>query len=216
MLFRSTTPLVYEARDWNHGVFIGSAMSSETTAAAAGAVGVLRHDPMAMKPFTGYHMGDYFAHWIEMGKKVKNPPKIFNVNWFRTDKDGNFMWPGFGDNMRVLEWILKRCDNKADAEETAIGFVPKAEDIDITDLDYEICKGKKFGLNELKEILTIDKDKWAKEAEEIEGYYKNSIKDRIPEELWQNLETLRKNCAGAEVPAEKPVKPAKTAKPVKE
>ena len=193
----STTPLVYQAKDWNHGVFVGSAMSSETTAAAAGAVGVLRHDPMAMKPFTGYHMGDYFAHWVEMGKKVSNPPKIFNVNWFRTDKDGNFMWPGFGDNMRVLEWILKRCSGTADAEETAIGYVPKAEDIDITDLDYEICEGKKFGLDDLKEILTVDKAKWAKEAEEIEGYYTGTIKDRIPQELWDCLATLKENCKGA-------------------
>lgn len=200
----STTPLVYEARDWNHGVFIGSAMSSETTAAAAGAVGVLRHDPMAMKPFTGYHMGDYFAHWVDMGTKIKNPPKIFNVNWFRTDKDGNFMWPGFGDNMRVLEWILKRCsDTPVEAEETAIGYVPKAEDIDLSDMDYEITAGKKFGINDLKSILTVDKEKWAKEAEEIEGYYNNTIKDRIPQELWDCLNTLKNNCKPAAKPAPK-------------
>lgn len=213
----STTPLVYEARDWNHGVFIGSAMSSETTAAAAGAVGVLRHDPMAMKPFAGYHMGDYFGHWVEMGKKIKNPPKIFNVNWFRTDKDGNFMWPGFGDNMRVLEWILKRCsDTPVDAEETAIGYVPKPEDIDLTDLDYEICAGKKFGIDDLASILAVDKEKWSKEAEEIEGYYNGTIKDRIPQELWDCLATLKANCkvekkAPAKTAEEKPAKP-KTAK----
>lgn len=175
-------------------------MSSETTAAAAGAVGVLRHDPMAMKPFTGYHMGDYFAHWINMGKKIANPPKIFNVNWFRTDKDGNFMWPGFGDNMRVLEWILKRCDGTVDAQETAIGYVPKAEDIDISELDYEICKGKKFDLKSLKDILAVDNEKWAKEAEELEGYYNGTIKDRIPNELWQSLETLKNNCKKSETP----------------
>ena len=192
----STTPLVYEARDWNHGVFIGSAMSSETTAAATGAVGVLRHDPMAMKPFAGYHMGDYFAHWIEMGKKINNPPKIFNVNWFRQDKDGNFIWPGFGDNMRVLEWILKRCDdNPIDADDTAIGFVPKAEDIDISDLDYEIAPGKKFNIDSLREILAVDKQKWAAEAEELEGYYNGTIQSRIPDELWQCLHTLKANCA---------------------
>ena len=213
----STTPLVYEARDWNHGVFIGSAMSSETTAAAAGAVGVLRHDPMAMKPFAGYHMGDYFGHWVEMGKKIKNPPKIFNVNWFRTDKDGNFMWPGFGDNMRVLEWILKRCsDTPVDAEETAIGYVPKPEDIDLTDLDYEICAGKKFGVDDLAAILAVDKEKWAKEADEIEGYYNGTIKDRIPKELWDCLATLKSNCkiekkAPAKTAEEKPAKP-KTSK----
>ena len=189
----STTPLVYQSRDWNHGVFVGSAMSSETTAAATGATGVLRHDPMAMKPFAGYHMGDYFAHWIEMGKKVKNPPKIFNVNWFRQDENGNFMWPGFGDNMRVLEWILKRCDGSVDAEETPIGYVPYAEDIDISELDYEIAKGRKFTVNDLKAILAVDKAKWAKEAEEIEGYYKGTIKDRIPQELWDCLETLKRS-----------------------
>ncbi len=189
----STTPLVYQSRDWNHGVFVGSAMSSETTAAATGATGVLRHDPMAMKPFAGYHMGDYFAHWIEIGKKVKNPPKIFNVNWFRQDENGNFMWPGFGDNMRVLEWILKRCDGTVDAKETAIGYVPYAKDIDISGMDYEISAGKKFTVADLESILSVDKQKWAKEAEEIEGYYKGTIKDRIPQELWDCLETLKKN-----------------------
>ncbi len=189
----TTTPLVYQSRDWNHGVFIGSAMSSETTAAATGATGVLRHDPMAMKPFAGYHMGDYFAHWIEMGKKVKNPPKIFNVNWFRQDEDGNFMWPGFGDNMRVLEWILKRCDGTADARETEIGYVPYAKDIDLSGLDYEISKGRKFTVDDLDSILEVDKAKWAEEAKEIEGYYKGTIKDRIPQELWDCLETLKKN-----------------------
>ena len=193
----STTPLVYQARDWNHGVFIGSAMSSETTAAATGATGVLRHDPMAMKPFAGYHMGDYFAHWIEMGKKVdpEKAPKIFNVNWFRQDDEGNFVWPGFGDNMRVLEWILKRCgDTPVDAVETPIGYVPSAEDIDISELDYNISDKKKFDIKALKEILTVDKEKWAKEAEEIEGYYNNTIQSRVPQELWDCLETLKKNC----------------------
>ena len=191
----STTPLVYQSRDWNHGVFVGSAMSSETTAAATGATGVLRHDPMAMKPFAGYHMGDYFRHWIDMGKVVKNPPKIFNVNWFRQDEDGNFIWPGFGDNMRVLEWILKRCDEAVDADETAIGYVPRPQDIDLEDLDYEIAPGHKFGLDDLKGILEVDKEKWAKEADEIESYYKNTIKTRIPAELTECLETLKKNCA---------------------
>ena len=183
----STTPLCYQSRDWNHGVFVGSIMSSETTAAATGAVGVLRHDPMAMKPFIGYHVGDYFRHWIDMGKKVTNPPKIFNVNWFRQDEKGEFLWPGFGDNMRVLKWILDRCEDKVDAKETAIGYVPYAKDIDLTGLDYSV--------ETLESILEVDKAKWAKEAEEIEGYYKNTIKDRIPKELWDSLETLKKNCA---------------------
>ncbi len=190
----TTTPLVYQSRDWNHGVFVGSAMSSETTAAATGATGVLRHDPMAMKPFAGYHMGDYFQHWIDMGKAIKNPPKIFNVNWFRQDEDGNFIWPGFGDNMRVLEWILKRCDDAVDAEETAIGYVPRPQDIDLDELDYEIAPGHKFTQDDLKAILAVDKKRWAAEAEELESYYKNTIKTRIPAELTECLEKLKENC----------------------
>ena len=181
----TTTPLVYQSRDWDHGVFVGSIMSSETTAAATGAVGVLRHDPMAMKPFCGYHMGDYFAHWIEMGKKVKNPPKIFNVNWFRQDENGEFLWPGFGDNMRVLDWILKRCDNKIEAQETAIGYVPYAKDIDIEGLDYSV--------ETLERILYVDKERWSKEADEIAEFYKQ-FGDKLPKELSENLATLKKNC----------------------
>ncbi|MDE7305966.1 MAG: phosphoenolpyruvate carboxykinase (GTP), partial [Clostridia bacterium] len=161
--------------------------------------------------FAGYHMGDYFQHWIDMGKKVKNPPKIFNVNWFRQDENGNFMWPGFGDNMRVLEWILKRCDeNPIDADETAIGYVPKAEDIDISELDYEISEGKKFDIKALKDILTVDKEKWSKEAEEIENYYNTAIRSRIPAELWENLDSLKKNCH-VEKPAAKPAAKKATA-----
>ena len=178
----TTTPLVYQSRDWDHGVFVGSIMSSETTAAATGAVGVLRHDPMAMKPFCGYHMGDYFAHWIEMGKKVKNPPKIFNVNWFRQDENGEFLWPGFGDNMRVLDWILKRCDNQIEAQETAIGYVPYAKDIDIEGLDYSV--------ETLERILYVDKARWSKEADEIAEFYKQ-FGDKLPKELSENLATLK-------------------------
>ena len=177
------TPLVYQSKDWNNGVFVGSAMASETTAAAAGAVGVVRRDPMAMLPFCGYHMGDYFAHWLEMGKKLGDKaPKIFNVNWFRTDDEGNFIWPGFGDNMRVLNWIVDRCNGTADAVETAIGFVPKAEDIDLTDLDFDI--------ETLKSILAVDKEVWAKEAAEIEEHYKK-FGDKLPAELRRQLETLK-------------------------
>ena len=178
-------PLVYQSKSWENGVFVGSAMASETTAAAAGAVGVVRRDPMAMLPFCGYHMGDYFRHWLEMGKKLGDKaPKIFNVNWFRTDDEGNFVWPGFGDNMRVLNWIIDRCEGKADATETAIGYVPKPEDIDLTDLDMD--------METLKDILTVDKDIWTKEAEEIEEHYKK-FGDKLPAELRTQLDNLKAN-----------------------
>ena len=181
----TTTPLCYQSRDWDHGVFVGSIMSSETTAAATGATGVLRHDPMAMKPFCGYDMGDYFAHWIEMGKKAKNPPKIFNVNWFRQDENGEFLWPGFGDNMRVLEWILGRCDDAVDAQETAIGYVPYAKDIDLDGLDYS--------RETLESILYVDKARWSAEADEIAQFYKQ-FGDKLPKELSDCLAALKKNC----------------------
>ena len=178
-------PLVYQSKDWVNGVFIGSAMASETTAAAAGAVGVVRRDPMAMLPFCGYHMGDYFKHWLEMGEKLGDKaPKIFNVNWFRTDDEGNFLWPGFGDNMRVLNWIIDRCEGKADATETAIGYVPKPEDIDLTDLDMD--------MDTLKSILKVDKEVWEKEAAEIEEHYKK-FGDKLPNELREQLNTLKDN-----------------------
>ena len=159
-------------------------MASETTAAATGAVGVVRRDPMAMRPFVGYNMGDYFNHWIEMGKKVANKPKIFNVNWFRTDDNGNFIWPGFGDNMRVLEWIIARCEGKVDAKETAIGYVPNAEDINIEGLDD-------INLDTIKELLTVDTANWKAEAEGIEGFYGELT--RVPEELYNQLATLKAN-----------------------
>lgn len=180
-----TTPLVYQSRDWNNGVFVGSIMASETTAAATGAVGVVRRDPMAMLPFCGYHMGDYFKHWIEMGKKLGDKaPKIFNVNWFRLDDEGHFIWPGFGDNLRVLEWIIARCDGEADAVETPIGFVPKAEDINLEGLDMSI--------DTLKSILEVNKDQWVKEAEGIEEFYKK-FGDKLPAELKEQLEILKNN-----------------------
>lgn len=183
----TTTPLVYQSRDWNNGVFVGSIMASETTAAATGAVGVLRHDPMAMKPFCGYHMGDYFGHWIEMGKILGDKaPKIFNVNWFRVDEDGKFMWPGFGDNFRVLEWIIKRCEGKADAVETPIGYLPRPEDINLEGLDMD--------METLKKILTVDNEKWTAETKEIEEYYK-IFGDKLPAELRAELEGLKERLA---------------------
>lgn len=177
----ATTPLVYQSRSWDNGVFVGSIMASETTAAAAGAVGVVRRDPMAMLPFCGYHMGDYFQHWIDMGKKIKVQPKIFNVNWFRTDSEGHFIWPGFGDNMRVLDWILKRCEETVDADETAIGYVPKPEDINLEgcSVDEETLKG----------LLNVDTETWKKEAEGIKEFYKK-FGDRLPKELEAELSAL--------------------------
>ncbi|MCI8497413.1 MAG: phosphoenolpyruvate carboxykinase (GTP) [Clostridiales bacterium] len=182
-----TAPLVYQSRDWNNGVFVGSIMASETTAAATGAVGVVRRDPMAMRPFCGYDMADYFQHWIEMGEKLGDKaPKIFNVNWFRTDDEGHFIWPGFGDNLRVLEWILARTEGKADAEETAIGYVPKAEDINLEGLD--------FSIDALKGILEVDPTLWKEEADGIEEFYK-VFGDKLPAELHKQLDTLKANLA---------------------
>ncbi len=181
-------PLVYQSRDWNHGVFVGSIMASETTAAASGAVGVVRRDPMAMLPFCGYNMGDYWQHWINIGKTLDadKAPKIFNVNWFRKDDEGNFMWPGFGDNLRVLEWILDRCDGKVDADEVAIGYVPKAEDINLEGIEDEVS------VDTLKAMLDVDKDLWNAETAGIEEFY-GKFGDTLPQTLADELATLRAN-----------------------
>jgi phosphoenolpyruvate carboxykinase (GTP) len=179
-----TAPLVYQSRDWDHGVFVGSIMASETTAAAAGAVGVVRRDPMAMLPFCGYHMGDYFAHWFEMGTRIPKPPKIFNVNWFRTDEDGNFIWPGYGENMRVLEWIIKRAFGEADAVESPIGYLPRAEDINLEGLDVP--------LDTLKGLLSVDKELWREEAKGIREFY-GKFGGKLPRKLEDELEYLEKN-----------------------
>ncbi len=180
-----TAPLVYQSRSWQHGVFVGSIMASETTAAATGAVGVVRRDPMAMLPFCGYHMGDYWKHWLEMGEKLGDKaPKIFNVNWFRTDDEGHFIWPGFGDNLRVLMWILDRCEGKADAVETPIGFEPKAEDINIEGLDITV--------DTIRDLLNVDKDLWREEAKGIHEFY-TKFGDKLPKELQDELATLEAN-----------------------
>lgn len=178
-----TAPLVYQSRDWKHGVFVGSIMASETTAAATGALGVVRRDPMAMLPFCGYHMGDYWQHWLDMGKRVEKKPKIFNVNWFRTDEDGNFVWPGFGDNLRVLEWILKRAYDEVDARESEIGYLPYAEDINTEDID--------IAEPVMQSLLSIDRALWKVEAANIREYYK-SFNGKVPAELWVELDTLEK------------------------
>lgn len=187
----STTPLVYQSFDWTHGTYMGSAVSSETTAAATGATGVLRHDPMAMKPFIGYNVGDYWAHWLEMGKKLGDKaPKIFNVNWFKTDEEGNFLWPGFGDNMRVLDWIIKRCEGEVDAVETPIGYEPKPEDINVDGLVYE---GKQFTTEDIANLLKLDTKLWKNEIAEMRRYYKEDIEakgGKVPAALYAQLDAL--------------------------
>lgn len=184
----STTPLVYQSFDWVHGTYMGSAVSSETTAAATGAVGVLRHDPMAMKPFIGYNVGDYWAHWLEMGEKLGDKaPKIFNVNWFKQDENGNFIWPGFGDNMRVLDWIIKRVEGKVDAVETPIGYLPKKGDINLKGIEDEVT-------SEVEDkLLAVDVDLWKKEIAEMRRYYNDDIKAKggnIPQALFDELDKI--------------------------
>jgi phosphoenolpyruvate carboxykinase (GTP) len=178
-----TAPLVYEAFDWEHGVFVGSAMASETTAAAAGKVGVVRRDPMAMLPFCGYNMADYFVHWLEMGKRLGDKaPKIFNVNWFRLDDEGNFIWPGFGENMRVLMWILDRAQGKADALATPIGYLPSAQDLDLTGLD--------ISEDAVADLLNVDGSLWRDDANSIEEFYQ-TFGERLPNELKEQLSKLK-------------------------
>jgi phosphoenolpyruvate carboxykinase (GTP) len=183
---RGVAPLVYEARDWNHGVLVGASVASETTAAAIGQAGVLRRDPMAMKPFAGYNYGDYWAHWLSMGAKLKHPPKIYHVNWFRRDADGKFLWPGFGDNLRVLEWIVDRCAGKAGAQETAIGNLPRPEDLDLAGLD--LAPGA------LEQLLSVQTDEWRAEAADIEKYL-DEYAPRTPAALREQVKALRTRLA---------------------
>ena len=179
---RGVAPLVYEARDWNHGVLVGASVASETTAAAIGQAGVLRRDPMAMKPFAGYNYGDYWAHWLAMGAKLKHPPKIYHVNWFRRDADGKFLWPGFGDNLRVLEWIIDRCSSKAGAQETAIGNLPRPEDLDLEGLD--LAPGA------LAQLLSVQSEEWRAEAADIEKHF-DEYGSRTPAALRAQVQALR-------------------------
>ena len=175
-------PLVYEARDWNHGVYVGATLVSETTAAATGAVGVPRNDPMAMVPFCGYNMGDYFGHWLQMGKRLVNPPRIFHVNWFRTNEEGKFLWPGFGDNIRVLKWILERVDNRAPARATAIGNVPTADALDLAGLDLNVPR--------MDELLAVDPGAWLEELTR-NGAFLQRFEDRLPSSLQAEHHALR-------------------------
>lgn len=174
----TVTPLVYESLSWQHGVFCGATMGSETTAAQAGAVGVLRRDPMAMIPFCGYNMGDYFSHWLEFGKRLKKQPKIFFVNWFRRDEDNKFLWPGFGENIRVIKWIIERSIGKAQGKETPIGLVPDYKDIDLSGLDVSREKYAK--------LINVDKSQWAnevKEAKEFLAKFGASLPQALKDEL---------------------------------
>ena len=175
------TPLVYESFNWQHGVFVGAIMSSELTAAQVGKLGAVRRDPMAMFPFCGYNMADYFGHWLALGRKMKRPPKIFNVNWFRTDEEGKFIWPGFGENLRILEWILDRCNNKVEGVKTPIGYIPLQSDIDLT--------GLKIIPFNLQKLFEINRSQWLEELRGIKAFFKLFKKD-LPKELWREYEEL--------------------------
>lgn len=167
-------PLVYESRNWQHGVFVGATMASETTAAATGAVGVTRRDPMAMLPFCGYNMADYFRHWLEMGPRVKKAPKIFHVNWFRRDAEGKFLWPGYGDNVRVLKWMLDRIEDRAEAADTPIGFVPTPSSLDL--------EGLTVPKDKLGELLRVNANDWGDEEQQV-GKFFEKFGSRLPAEI---------------------------------
>jgi phosphoenolpyruvate carboxykinase (GTP) len=184
-------PLVTEAFDWEHGTFLGATMSSAKTAAAAGAVGIVRRDPMAMLPFCGYHMGDYFTHWLEMGQREgARMPRVFYVNWFRKDDEGNFLWPGFGDNARVLKWIFERCTGTADAVESPIGHMPPPEALDLTGLEIDAAT--------LEELLRVDEAGWRDELPMIEEHFA-TFGDRLPAQLREQLEKLQQRLGRAAI-----------------
>jgi phosphoenolpyruvate carboxykinase (GTP) len=176
-------PLVYESFNWQHGVFVGSTMASERTAAQYGKLGEVRRDPMAMLPFCGYNMADYFRHWLETGKRLFNPPKIFHVNWFRTDESGHFLWPGFGENLRVLDWIIRRCcQDGTDARETPIGYVPNPGSLDLDGLDIPA--------EVMDRLLTVSTEDWQQELEGVEKFY-TEFGDRLPGEIWDEFRALK-------------------------
>jgi phosphoenolpyruvate carboxykinase (GTP) len=175
-------PLVYQALDWNHGVFLGASMASERTAAQFGALGEVRRDPMAMLPFCGYNMADYFGHWLDMGSRIKFQPKIFHVNWFRTDENGKFLWPGFGENLRIVEWILARCRGEVQAVETPIGYVPDPKDIDMT--------GLTMPNGSMDKLFAIARKDWLAEVDAV-GQFFDGFGTRMPDEMWRQHELLR-------------------------
>lgn len=177
-----TVPLVKESFDWAQGVFMGARMGSETTAAAVHKEGVLRRDPMAMLPFCGYNMGDYFGHWLNMGKRLKSAPKIYSINWFRTDAKGKFIWPGFGDNIRVLKWVIDRVNNRVSARQTPVGMVPDVKDLDLVGLNIPT--------EDMEKLFEIDKPEWLKEADATEEFMKK-FGSRMPGQMWDELKKMR-------------------------
>ena len=179
---KELAPLVYEAKDWQHGVFVGASVASETTAAMVGDVGVVRRDPMAMKPFCGYNFGDYWAHWLSFPERSEHLPKIFHVNWFRRDENGKFLWPGFGENLRVLRWIIDRVEGRAHARETPIGFLPNAEDIDTSELDIDAVT--------MRKLTTINPLSWSQEMDAV-GEYLDSFGDRVPQALREEQHRIK-------------------------
>jgi len=175
-------PLIYETSDWTHGTFAGSTMASETTSAATSAAGKLRRDPMAMLPFCGYNMGRYFQHWLNMGSSIPNPPRIFHVNWFKKDQDGRFLWPGFGENLRAVEWAIRRCRGQAEGVETPIGVVPTPGALNLSGLDLSD--------DTVRTLLEVDRDAWHDEAASIEEFYQQ-FGDDLPAELADQLHKLK-------------------------
>jgi phosphoenolpyruvate carboxykinase (GTP) len=176
-------PLVYESFNWQHGVFVGGTMASERTAAQYGKLGEVRRDPMAMLPFCGYNMGDYFGHWLAIGKRLRHPPKIFHVNWFQSDYEGNFMWPGFGENLRVLDWIVRRCRGEGSARQLPIGFLPDPGDIDLSGLD--------IAPKTMNDLLSVSREDWAQDIRNIEEFFK-PFGDRMPNEMWDEFRALNR------------------------
>jgi phosphoenolpyruvate carboxykinase (GTP) len=188
---RELAPLVYEARDWAHGVLIGAGMASETTAAATGQTGIVRRDPMAMKPFCGYNFADYWSHWLSFADRLRKPPKIFHVNWFRQDSRGRYLWPGYGENLRVLRWIIERCEGQSVATERAIGYLPSAESLDLAGLDV--------APESVDALLSVDRTAWLQELDSMEQYF-NEFGERIPSQLIRELAEVRQRLSASHIP----------------